>query len=371
MILILWSIALQLLLSGWFVERGFSQPAPAGLQSDWEATLQAARKEEQVVLYGSHVYGDVFKVFEKRYPEIKVTHVALHGGPTGQRIMSERRAGKYLADLFLSGISTGYNVLYKARVLDPIKPALVLPEVVDQSKWWKGKHKYMDDEGNHLFAFNESVVPFVIYNTKLVDRKEFKSYWDLLQPKWKGKLVILDPKMGSSVDTHLEFVYFNPGLGEKFLRRLLGEMDPGVSRDAWQMVDWLATGKYAMSLFITPSRADLNVAQGQGLPVEWFPPGTFSEGVPTSGINGNVGLLNRAPHPNAAKVAINWLLSREGQAIYQKLHFGAESLRVDIPKDDVPAFARRVEGVNYVSADGKTQGDMAPVRKLVNEVWKK
>jgi ABC-type thiamine transport system substrate-binding protein len=193
MILILWSIALQLLLGGWIVERGFSQPAPAGQQSDWEATLQAARKEGQVVLYGSHVYGDVFKVFEKRYPGIKVNHVGLHGGPTGQRIMTERRAGKYLVDLFLSGVSTGYNVLYKARVLDPIKPMLVSPEVVDQSKWWKGEHKYADDEGSYLFAFNESVVPFVIYNTKLVDRREFKSYWDLLHPKWKGKLVILEP----------------------------------------------------------------------------------------------------------------------------------------------------------------------------------
>jgi ABC-type Fe3+ transport system substrate-binding protein len=148
-------------------------------------------------------------------------------------------------------------------------------------------------------------------------------------------------------------------------------MDAGASQDARQMVDWLGVGKYAISLFLTPSRADLNVAQGQGLPIEWFTPGTFKEGVPTSTINGNVGLMNQAPHPNAAKVAIKWLLSREGQMTYQKLHFGAQSLRVDIPKDDVPPFAARVEGVHYIETDTQSRPDMTPIRKIVGEVWKK
>jgi hypothetical protein len=76
--------AVQLLFNTWPTQDTFAQKdvAARGSQTEWETTLQAARKEGQVVLYGSHVYGDVFKVFEKRYPEIKVTHVALHGGPT-------------------------------------------------------------------------------------------------------------------------------------------------------------------------------------------------------------------------------------------------------------------------------------------------
>ena len=60
--------------------------------------------------------------------------------------MAERRAEKYLADLYVNGMTTGYNVFYKAKALDPIPPQLVLPEVTDASKWWRGKLHYVDPE---------------------------------------------------------------------------------------------------------------------------------------------------------------------------------------------------------------------------------
>ena len=102
-------------------------------QSKWERLLRAAKKEAKVAIYGSYDYEFVFERFRKKYPEIKMTFVPGRGPDTAQRILSERRAGKYLADLYLSGIGTGYNVLYKGRILDPVKSTLILPEVVD--KW--------------------------------------------------------------------------------------------------------------------------------------------------------------------------------------------------------------------------------------------
>lgn len=353
-----------------FWRSAFPQTKAAG-QGEWERTLQGAKQEGQVTLYASQAYEDVFREFQKRFPEIKVVSVIGHGGPSAQRILSERRAGKHLADLYLSGAATGYNVLYKAKVLDPIKPVLILPEVADESKWWKGRHKYMDDDGMYLFAFNEVVLPFVAYNTKLVSPGEFKSYWDLLGPKWKGKIVAMDPTMGSAVDTHLVFMMSSPQLGPKFLRQLLGEMDITASRDARQIVDWLGAGRYSISIFTTPSRADLNVAKDQGLPVDWLGPKSLKEGAGTSTSNGNVGLINGAPHPNAAKVAVNWLLSREGQITYQRFQFGSDSLRVDIPKDNVAPYARRIEGVQYVETDSPERRNMEPIRKIIDEVWKK
>lgn len=340
-------------------------------QAEWEKTLQAAEKEGQVTLYGSSVYEEVFREFRKRYPKIKVNHVIGRGADVSQRILNERRAGRYLTDLFVLGASTGYNFLYKGKVLDPIKPALILPEVRDESLWWKGKHRYMDDDGEYLLAFNEVVLPFLAYNTKQAAPGEIRSYWDLLQPKWKGRIVGLDPTMGSAVDTHLVFIYHNPNLGPEFLRRLLGEMDLAVSRDTRQIVDWLATGKYSFSVFTTPSRADLSQAKQQGLGIDWIPPKEIKEGAGTSSSNGNVALLNRAPHPNAAKVALNWLLSREGQIAYQRFQFGSDSLRTDIPKDNVASYARRAEGVQYVETDSPERRNMAPIQKIVDEVWKK
>jgi ABC-type Fe3+ transport system substrate-binding protein len=81
--------------------------------------------------------------------------------------------------------------------------------------------------------------------------------------------------------------------------------------------------------------------------------------------------MNNAPHPHAAKVAINWLLSREGQIVYQKAQEGADSLRTDIPKEGVPSHTRRWEGVKYEVMDNPEWRDMEPIRQVVNEVWKK
>src|SRR5215831_15787763 len=97
--------------------------------------------------------------------------------------MAERRADKFLADLYVNGMTTGYNVFYKAKALDPIPPQLVLPEVTDASKWWRGKLHYVDPENQYLLNINgenrDQVLP-----------------WDLLNLKWKGKIVAYDPTLG-------------------------------------------------------------------------------------------------------------------------------------------------------------------------------
>lgn len=338
-------------------------------QTDWEKTVEAARGEKKVVLYGSEVYQEIFQEFEKKFLEIKVVHVMGLGTDTVQRIVAERRAGKYLADLYLSGTATGM-LAYETKILAPIKPGLILSAVVDKSMWWKRKHRYADAEDQYLFVFAESVMPFAAYNTRRVNPKEFRSYWDLLDPKWKGKIVAFDPLMGSAVNNLLLFLYDHPELGPKFLRRLLTEMDLGITRDRRQLVDWLATGKYELSFLTTPTRARLSEAKDQGLPVDWFSSKTFKEGTLGNTLNASVGLLDRAPHPNAARVAINWLLSREGQLLYQKLNPPADSLRIDIPKDHVPAYARRA-GVKYTEAYTPTQENMEPVYRLINEVWRR
>jgi iron(III) transport system substrate-binding protein len=287
------------------------------------------------------------------------------GTDTVQRIVAERRAGKYIADLYLSGTATGM-LAHEMKILAPIKPALILPEVADSSKWWKGKHRYGDAEDRHLLVFAESVLPFAGYNSQRVNPKEFTSYWDFLQPKWKGKIVAFDPTMGSAVNNLLLFLYEHPELGPKFLRALLTEMSLGITRDRRQLVDWLGTGRYELSFLTTPTRARLAEAKEQGLPVGWFSTKAFKEGSLGNTLNASVGLLDRAPHPNAARLAINWLLSREGQMLYQRLNPPADSLRIDISKESVPEYARR-EGVRYMEAYTPTQEKMEPVYRLIHE----
>ena len=85
---------------------GFSAPA-ASAQSDWkrqwETSIEAGRKEGQVVIYGPHnpMYQQLWAVFQKSFPELKFNFVPGKGADHYQRIVAERRAGKYLADLVM------------------------------------------------------------------------------------------------------------------------------------------------------------------------------------------------------------------------------------------------------------------------------
>ena len=341
-------------------------------KADWEKTLQAAKKEGQLVLYGSADFENLFAEFHKKYPEIKVTGVFGRGADVAKRMMSERRAEKYLADLYVNGMTTGYNVFYKAKALDPIPPVLVLPEVTDATKWWQGRHHYVDPEGHYLFNINGEARIVLAYNPKSVNPNEIKSYWDILNPKWKGKIVAYDPTLGGAGDA-MRFFYHHKGLGPDFIKRVLTETDLVISTDTRQMGDWLAGGKYAISIFAPISRMDLDVMQVQGLPVNWFDPEHLKEGAYVTAGSGGVALINKAPHPNVAKIALNWLLSRDGQIAYQRIftegNDGPDSMRVDIPKDKVPRGNRRPQGDpnRYLFVDRAEWMDQAPIRKFVKE----
>jgi iron(III) transport system substrate-binding protein len=364
-------LALLALGSSAFPSRLPAGEARPGWEAEWDRTLQAARKEGRVVLYATEGSDVVFREFEKKYPDIKVTAVLGRGSQVAQKVMSERRAGKFLADLYLGGSGTAYNVFYDGKVLDPLKPALLLPEVVDGSKWWSGKHIYHDDESQYVLAFDGGVQSYFSYNPKIVNAKEFGSYWDFLNPKWKGKIVSYDPMMGGAVSGALMFFFHQPKLGPEFIRRLLSEMDLVPTRDSHQLVNWLATGKYPIAAMAPPDRIDVYEAKNKGLSVEVFDSSALKEGAPLSTGNGNTALFNRAPHPNAAKVAINWLLSREGQMARQKIDPEKDSLRIDIPKDGVLPRIRRAPGVEYLMLAGPGFKNMDQIDQLVKDSWKK
>jgi ABC-type Fe3+ transport system substrate-binding protein len=343
--------------------------------SEWTRMVDAAKKEGKVgvFLYQRENIEAAVKAFEKSFPEIQVVTASTTAAETGPRLMAERRGGKFLWDVCICGPTTPFGVLYPAKALDPIKPALILSEVADASKWWEGRHHYMDPEGSHIFVFLGSVdMPNVHYNKNLVDAKEFKSYWDLVQAKWRGKILGLDPRQPGRQRVGARFLYHIPELGEKFLTRLFTEQDVTLSREDRQAMDWLAVGKFALCLFCGNAEA----AKAQGLPVDEFDVYRWKE-TPAiySGSNGTVALMNQAPHPNAAKVFINWLLSRDGQQSFQTIMNGpdltVESLRIDIPKDPIPAAQRRAAGTKYIIMDTPERSDQAPLTKLFKEIIKK
>jgi ABC-type Fe3+ transport system substrate-binding protein len=340
-------------------------------QMEWETTVKLAEQEGQLVIYSLSEIGDIFANggFQKKFPKIKISVVTARGGDHVSRIMAERRAGKFLADVADLGNTSPYN-LYQAKVLEPIASAFLLPEVGDETKWWQGKHQFIDPEGKYIFVYVAAPLYLVGYNTKLVDPSEFKSYWDLLKPKWKGKLVVFDLQAGGFAATRERFFYYHPELGPDFVRRLYGEMNLTPYRRFPQGEDWLATGKFGLCLCRHQS---ISEAKNQGLPVDFVEPAAFKEGVGVETRAKTLVLINRAPHPNAAKVFISWFLSREGQVDFQRtsgkyVDAGAEgSLRMDISKDDIPARNRINPGVKYIPQWNPEYFDMKPITKVISE----
>lgn len=290
------------------------------------------------------------------------------GGEIAKRILAGRRAEKYLADVSSEGVGSNYRMLHTAKSFDPIKDVLILPEVVDESKWWQGRHRYMDPEGRYVFRYvGVPQMGNISYNTDLVDPKALKSIWDFLDPKWRGKIMARDIRDPGPGNAPMRFFYHHPEIGPNFIRRLFGEMDVTLFRDFRQGVDWLASGKFSVCFFCS----DVDKAKLQGLPVDEF--GLMKEGAGLHTQYGTLALVNKAPHPNAAKVFINWFLSREGQLTLQRAvarsgEGAPDSLRIDIPKDDVKPESRRMEGVMYLDLDSRPDWiDMKPILRVFEE----
>jgi len=347
----------------------------AGDQAGWEEVLKAAANEGEVAVYATQSVGDlkiIWDGFRKRHPQIKLNAIEL--STTSEmvtKIMAERRAGKYLADVALGAPATLYNSFYRGRVLDSFPPALILPEVLDPAKWWKGKHSYVDPEGRYVFVYQSTLYgPPIQYNTKIVNPAEIISTWDILEAKWKGKITALWPRPNYA-STALLFMYHHPQIGPKFLEKLYGDMEVTFFSDLRQGTDWLASGKYPLCFLCRLRRA-----MEQGLPVTEINPYHLKEGPGIGAGNGAIGVMNSQPHPNAAKVFVNWYLSREGQIAFRLANNTIEdevttSLREDLPLEVVPRMARRGRDVDYIEISRPDWMDWKPVEALLKKAREK
>lgn len=346
-----------------------AEPSKAAWQAEWEKTVKAAEQEGQLNFYSNGGTDGTLVDFQKRFPNIKVVLAPGRGGQVVSRLMAERRGGKYIADVIKLGTGSAVSI-YRSRPvsMQPLDSSFVLPEVTDKSKWWQGKHHYVDPEGKYIFSPCISQhIDLVSYNTELVKPTEIHSYWDILNPRWKGKIVSLDPRSSGGREGG-RLIYYHPELGPQFFKRLLSETDIALSQDPRQAVDWLAQGKFAFLLLTSPR--ELTTAKEKGLPVNILDPRNLKESPVLETAASNMSLMDKAPHPNAAKVFVNWLFSREGQISFQKSQGACDSARIDIPKDDVPPIHRRREGVKYFRVWDLEWMDVDEVRKFIDESLK-
>ena len=336
-----------------------SYSSAAAAAEEWKQVLEAAKKEGKVVVGlggggGSDVRALFTEGFQKQYPEIKVDLTIFGGGARlVSRVLTERRAGKYHWDVYTGGTTTAIENLIPAGVLDPVRPTLVLPEVADRSKWFGGQIDFSDAAGTHNMVFGGYVKPPFAYNSKLVNKKEIRSYLNLLEPKWRGKIALHDPLQSGSGLAAVTFWYGTPGLGKEFIRRILTEQKVMIVRDYRQQLEWVARGDYLFA--IGHHQEIFNEFRDKGLPLEQLTADDIKEANYVTAAVASLSPINRGPHPNATKVFINWLLSRETQTAWSKTT-GFWSRRNDVPNNHLdPAVVPKIEKMSSYQLNYKEE----------------
>ncbi len=314
----------------------FDNAFSADAQDEWKKTIEAAKKEAKIV-----VGGPPTAVLRKQYKEtfeqklgVELELISAPGPQNAGKAAAEFKAGVRYFDVLHGGSGT-LEPLMKENMLAPFLDYMILPEVKDPRQWWGG-HLWEDNVKTSRFIYSFSadfsVPPF--FNADLLKPGEISSYDDLLSPKWKGKIGFFDPRTPSAGQGLWGFLMKIKG--KDFLQKL-AQQDLFISRDGQQLAVGLAKGTLAIALGLSQRFVDPYTKAG--LPIKVLT--DIKEGLSGSNGFGTVAVMKNPPHPNAAKVYITWLLSKEGQELYSRaLTQGSRRLDVDtkwLAKFNTPA----------------------------------
>jgi iron(III) transport system substrate-binding protein len=291
-------------------------PPPALAQfpdgKSWDETLAAARAEGKVVVVGppdTQVRQALPAAFKARYG-IALEYISARSTDSATRLRAERAAGIYAVDAAIAGIQTMATVYYREKMLDPLRGVLILPEVADGSHWKKGTLWFSDPEQDYVLRIFNTVNRAFTINTNEVKPEQLKFHRDLLDPRWKGRISFMDPTVSGTGSNQAAQLYAQ--LGEDFVRRLFIDQKPMISRDRRQLTDGLARGTYPIAF--GAEDGELQRLRKEGLPVTAMYGLEDMQGSLSSG--DELALFNHAPHPNAARIFVNWMASREGVEIF-------------------------------------------------------
>lgn len=287
----------------------------------WQKIEAAADKEGTFTYYGQGVITpkDVpafMEAFKKSYPNIKIELVNGSTGDVQTRIATEQEAKTYVGDV--GDISARSGLIMAKR---GFAERFVPPAAVDPSIKWAAERVYGDGDvvSDHMTWFPTWI------NTKLVQpQDEPRTHLDFLDPKWKGKILWYVPwTEGGGWN---EYYWTKKVYGLDWVTKMVGQQ-PAFAQGSSELMTPLARGEYAIVLGATGAGpATQLMRSGQPIKALWLD--DFVHGVPTGHI-----LLKNAPHPNAAKVFLNWWLTEDGQR-FQSDVVGQFPMRSDVPLRD-------------------------------------
>jgi len=305
----------------------------AGGKADWEqkwmATLAGARAEGKLTIYGSALGAGFRSIVAPKLKDNYGINLDIVSGAQAQmlsKITLEGQAGIHNVDMTLFSPTAYLDFLKPKNLVVPLAPHLILPTVKDNKSWLSGKLPMFDKEGT-VMALTSTYFSYILVNTQVV-KDEIHSYRDLLNPKWKGKIVMFDPAGGPGPgETFVNF--FIPRImgvegGEKYLKDL-AKQDIVYVRDQRQLAEWVAKEKYPVGIAVTTTIVGDFVKSGA--PIAFVRP---QEGGLMAVAASCLAIVNKAPHANAAAVFLNWVLTDEGQRLFAEA-YNAPPRRLGVP----------------------------------------
>ena len=303
-------------------------------QKTWDETVAAAKKEGILTTYtlqGPEQRAAIAQGFKARFGiEIESTPFQ-RGAEMQTKLIAERTAGLNLVDFFGVGGNTPIVLLKPERLTGPLEPLLILPEVKDPKYWTNNQFPWIDRD-RHAAALIMNLDPGFLYNTDLVKKGEITSYYDLLKPQYKGKMILNDPTLGGASSVMFNFLVHHV-MGEAgtkdYLGKLVKDQATVVERDYRIHVESVARGKYAIG--IGPHPVTMTEFIRAGAPIDVAVP---KEGSIITYGTGALSVPVKSPHPNATKVFVNWILTKEGQDVVAK-SFGQPAMRKDATTEGI------------------------------------
>ncbi|MBI4287680.1 MAG: extracellular solute-binding protein [Chloroflexi bacterium] len=327
-----------------------AQGEPVASQDTWAKVVAEARKEGKVTLYTWAFVGDigqtVFKAFEARHG-IKVEAVTGVGSVLTERIKSEQAAKRNIADT----LDTSIAIVATAKSMGLLESLADIP-VLQEKGVWQFNPK-VDQEGIIIGAAPGILTSFV--NTDLVKSgDEPKSFRDLLAPRWKGGKIGIASPVTAPAANYIYFFRKEFGLDDEYFRQL-AKQEPKIGATIRDAEGAVARGETAIILATADAGLAPYIKEGAHIkPIEM-------EGGIVGNIVPGVALVKRAPHPNAARVFVNWLLSAEGQRVYAQAKIGLP-MRNDVqdfsppvlrmnPKRIIPMTIEAFEGASRLQSE--------------------
>ena len=326
---------------------------------DWPQTVTAARKEGKVVVntFPGDGYKRALKAFTQAYPDIKLEHTGLHSQDFAPRITQERQANLFTWDVVLIPTSTALQVLRPAGVWDPVRPVVMVPEAKDDAGWEGGFERGFRLVKDRALCYGFVAVRGggVTINTDLVKEDQVRGLKDLLDPRWKGKLLLPDVRVMG--DSFWPMTAARLHMGDEIIKKLFVDQDPVLSRDNRQVAEFMVRGRYPIALGVNPQLLATFQRQGLGKNLKLLHLPELSS---MSSSSSTIWLVNRAPHPSAAKVFINWLLTKDAQVVWaREVETNSRRLGVEPgnPQFTVPPDAKfmQVDAEENLSEVVKTQ----------------